>query len=128
MKQRQAKMGDEGVLENGYVMRVFENGVVVFVPKFGIEGIVRLEDFDLSTGNTRKKLRGNQPDTEFDPTMKESEFEPEKYTLTVFTKGNRKETAQRLELFQEVRVRVSSEAKGGTREKGKRRVRMVVLR
>ncbi|KAF5016803.1 hypothetical protein F66182_11394 [Fusarium sp. NRRL 66182] len=36
-----------GIDEEGYIMRVFENGVVVFVPRFGIEGIVRLEDFML---------------------------------------------------------------------------------
>ena len=115
LKQRQTKLGGDGVVENGYVMRVFENGVVVFVPKFGIEGIVRLDDFALTSKN------------EGEDGGKESEYDPEAYAVTIFDKANRDDTSQRIELFQEVRVRVSSEEKGGAREKGKRKVRMVVL-
>lgn len=125
LKQRQAKMGDEGVVEDGYVMRVFENGAVIFVPKFGIEGVVRLEDFDLSSAKHFKKSRQGESDE--DNVVKESEFEPENYALTVFEKGKRDTASRRIELFQEVKVRVSSEEKGGAREKGKRKVRMVVL-
>ena len=125
LKQGQAKMGDEGVVEDGYVMRVFENGAVIFVRKFGIEGVVRLEDFDLSP---RKKSKKDQrSDNEEGLITKESEFEPENYALTVFEKGKKDTTGRRIELFQEVKVRVSSEEKGGAREKGKRKVRMVVL-
>ncbi|KAJ9650225.1 exosome catalytic subunit dis3 [Neophaeococcomyces mojaviensis] len=126
LKQRQEKMGDEGVVEEGYVMRVFENGVAIFVPKFGIEGVVRLEDFELSSKKSAKGKNTKEADAE-ELVIKESEFEPENYTLTVFEKGRKDEMSRRIELFQEVKVRVSSEEKGGAREKGKRRVRMVVL-
>ena len=39
-------------------MRVFENGIVVFVPQFGVEGLVRLDDFELKDNGdlTRKAL------------------------------------------------------------------------
>lgn len=30
--------------ETGYVIRVFHNGIVVLVPKFGVEGLIRLEN------------------------------------------------------------------------------------
>ena len=125
LKQRQAKIGDEGVIEDGYIMRVFDNGVVVFVPKFGIEGIVRLNDFDLKAPKKSKKAT-TTVDME-DVVMKESEFEPENFALNVFEKGKRDTTSRRVELFQQLKVRVSSEEKGGAREKGKRKVRMVVL-
>lgn len=46
--------------------------------------------------------------------------------MKVFEKSNEK-SAVRVELFQQVHVRVSSEEKGGARDKGKRRVRIVVL-
>lgn len=42
--------------EDGYVIKVFENGYVVFVPRYGIEGVIHEEG---------------------------EEFEPEEYTLTV---------------------------------------------
>lgn len=95
----------------GYVMRVFENGIVVFVPQLGVEGLVRLDDFELPRdgGLTR-----------------ESEFDAEAYTLRVFEKG-KKEKALQVQLFQQLDVRVSSEEKGGARQKGKRRVRIMVL-
>jgi hypothetical protein len=31
---------------DGYIMRVFSNGVVVYVPRFGIEGVLRVEDIE----------------------------------------------------------------------------------
>lgn len=31
-------------VESGYVIRVFHNGIVVLVPKFGVEGLIRLEN------------------------------------------------------------------------------------
>jgi exosome complex exonuclease DIS3/RRP44 len=95
----------------GYVMRVFENGIVVFVPQFGVEGLVRLEDFTLRKG------KGG---------VRESNFDAEGYKLNVYEKG-RESKGIVVELFQQLRVRVSSEEKGGAREKGKRRVRIVVL-
>lgn len=121
LKQRQAKLGGNGVVEEGYVMRVFENGISAFIPKFGIEGVVRLDDFEF-----RMSKKDVVDDAE-EIVVKESEYDPERYTLTVFEKGNRESTERKIELFQEIKVRVSSEEKGGAREKGKRRVRMVVL-
>lgn len=95
----------------GYVMRVFENGIVVFVPQFGIEGLVRMDDFTL-----RKDDGG----------IRESNFDAGSYKLNVYEKG-RESKGVTVELFQQLKVRVSSEEKGGAREKGKRRVRIVVL-
>lgn len=124
LKQRQMKLGGEGVIEDGYVMRVFENGVVVFVPKFGIEGVVRLEDFELTT--TTKSKKGVASSDNSEVMTRESVYEPETYALTVSEKDQTTK-ARKVELFDEVRVRVSSEEKGGARDKGKRRVRMIVL-
>ncbi|SCV17558.1 uncharacterized protein CGFF_05122 [Nakaseomyces glabratus] len=31
-------------VETGYVIKVFNNGIVVLVPKFGVEGLIRLEN------------------------------------------------------------------------------------
>jgi exosome complex exonuclease DIS3/RRP44 len=103
-----------GIDVDGYVMRVFENGVVVFVPRFGIEGLVRLEDFELP----RSTSLG---------TRRESEFDSAGYRLKVWEKGSEQGSVVSVELFQQLSVRVSSEEKGGAREKGKRRVRIVVL-
>lgn len=122
LKQRGAQVGSQGIIVEGYVMRVFENGVVVFVPQFGIEGTVRLEDFELPGTKSRITDASNGDDT-----IRESEYDADEYTVTVFEKDRRVQTTRRLELFQEVKVRVSSEEKGGAREKGKRKVRMVIL-
>jgi len=111
LKARAEKFPDAAIDVDGYVMRVFENGMVVFVPQFGIEGLVRLEDFELRSGKAFKR---------------ESKFDPEVYRLTVFEKDHEQDGAT-VELFQQLKVRVSSEEKSGAREKGKRRVRVVVL-
>lgn len=111
LKARAEKAPAAAIDVDGYVMRVFENGMVVFVPQFGIEGLVRLEDFQLKTG---------------EPSRRESQFDAEAYRLTVFEKDHEKDRVT-VELFQQLKVRVSSEEKGGAREKGKRRVRIVVL-
>lgn len=104
--------GERGFETEGYVMRVFENGVVVFVPRFGIEGLVRLEDFELGRDDEVKR---------------DSEFDAEDYRLRVWEKGDQ-ERRREVELFEQVNVRVSSEEKSGSREMGKRRVRMKILR
>ena len=111
LKARGEKAPDSKIEVDGYVMRVFENGIVVFVPQFGVEGLVRLEDFELKndTGAVR-----------------ESEYDADAHSLRVFSKAN-EGAARSVELFQQVRVRVSSEEKGGVREKGKRRVRIICL-
>ena len=112
LKARGEKAPDSKIEVEGYVMRVFENGLVVFVPQFGVEGLVRLEDLEL------KKEEG---------LGRESEYDAENYSLKVFEKGH-EERGVKVELFQQLKVRVSSEEKRGVRERGKRRVRIVVLR
>jgi exosome complex exonuclease DIS3/RRP44 len=69
------------VTEEGFVMRVFENGFVVFVPRFGIEGLVRLRDMGVPEPN--------------------GEFDPEKYVLEI--SGS---VEVRVELFQKVKVKI----------------------
>ncbi|SPN96910.1 probable mitotic control protein dis3+ [Cephalotrichum gorgonifer] len=85
--------------EEAYVMKIFSNGFVVLVPRFGIEGLIRLRD-----------LASPEP---------ESEFDAEQYVLT--TSGSRK---VRVELFQKVRVKVTDEKDELT---GKRGVKMELL-
>ncbi len=111
LKARAEKSPDAAIDVDGYVMRVFENGIVVFVPQFGIEGLVRLNDFQLKSGEAQQR---------------ESNFEADAYRLTLFEKGHESEGVT-VELFQQLKVRVNSEEKSGAREKGKRRVRIVVL-
>jgi exosome complex exonuclease DIS3/RRP44 len=111
LKARSEKAPDSKIEVEGYVMRVFENGIVVFVPQFGVEGLVRLDDFQLQ--NDKGLAR-------------ESELDADAYRLRVFEKDDEEGFVQ-VELFQQLKVRVSSEEKGGTREKGKRRVRILVL-
>lgn len=113
LKARAEKAPDAAIDVDAYVLRVFENGVVVFVPQFGIEGLVRLEDFEA----VNYTEGGPKP---------ESQFDADNFRLTVTEKGNEKNSVS-VELFQQLKVRVSSEEKGGAREKGKRRVRVVVL-
>ena len=111
LKARDQKSPGTGIALEGYVMRVFENGIVVFVPRFGVEGLVRLEDFELEKDGGGKR---------------ESELNSEAYTLRVWEKGGERYGVN-VELFQQLSVKVSSEEKGGARDKGKRRVRIVVL-
>ncbi|RSM16568.1 hypothetical protein CEP52_000272 [Fusarium oligoseptatum] len=61
--------------EEAFVMKIFSNGFVVLVPRFGIEGLIRLRD-----------LAETEP---------EADFDPETFTLT--TKGSRE---VQVELFQ----------------------------
>ncbi|CAG8949520.1 hypothetical protein HYFRA_00007752 [Hymenoscyphus fraxineus] len=80
------------VEEEGFVMKVFSNGFVVFVPRFGIESLIRLRD-----------LAEPEP---------EGVFDAEEYVLE--TKGSRE---IRVELFGKVVVRISDvlEEKTGKR-------------
>ncbi|KAI9674694.1 MAG: exosome catalytic subunit dis3 [Caeruleum heppii] len=96
----QALKGRGIVDEDAFIMKVFSNGVVVFVPRFGIEGLVRLRD-----------MATPEP---------EAVFEAERWMLRV-TLG---EEVKVLELFGKVRVRIRDEKEEGT---GKRRVKMAIL-
>ncbi|KAM5463054.1 exosome catalytic subunit dis3 [Microsporum audouinii] len=123
-----------GVDEEGYVMRVFDNGVVVFIPRFGIEGVVRLEDFVLDGQQTKV----------FDPNSskqvaarRESEFDNEQYSLKVWEKQSDEDSeamkpqsgsnSMVVELFDKVKVNVSSVKEEKGRGAGKRRVRVLIL-
>lgn len=115
---------DAGIDEEGYVMRVFENGVVVFVPRFGIEGVVRLEDFVLPGDSTVRSVEQRRELV----VRRESDFDNEEYTLHVSDKGQPdKNRGMTVELFQRVQVNVSSVKEESGRGAGKRRVRVLVL-
>jgi exosome complex exonuclease DIS3/RRP44 len=101
---------DEGVDCEAYIMRVFENGIVVFIPRFGIEGRVLLEDFKIEGGKGGKR---------------ESEYDAEEYRLGVWEKGAEGKVV--VELFEMVRVKVSSVREEGGRSMGKRKVRVLVV-
>lgn len=88
------------VEEDGFIMRVFSNGFVVFVPRFGIEGLIRLRD-----------LATPEP---------ESEFDAENYILKIKGAGIEKT----VDLFQKVRVVIADEAEEST---GKRKVKLSLL-
>ncbi|KAH9827131.1 Exosome complex exonuclease DIS3 [Teratosphaeria destructans] len=88
--------------EDGFVMRIFSNGFVVFVPRFGIEGLIRLRDLS---------EEGREP---------ESVFDGDEYSLTIELKGGRRE----VELFQKIRVRISDEAEEST---GKRKIKLALV-
>ncbi|KAL9104120.1 MAG: hypothetical protein Q9163_000922 [Psora crenata] len=92
------------VEEVGFVMRVFENGFVVFVPRFGIEGLIRLRDLV-------------SPDPQ-------GIFDAEEYLLRVEGSGIGTRPLV-IELFQKVRVRISDVREDMT---GKRKVRMELVR
>jgi len=85
--------------EEGFVMKVFSNGFVVFVPRFGIEGLIRLRD-----------LATPEPAGEFDA---------ENYVLNV--SGSREAT---IDLFQKIKVRISDEQEEST---GKRKIKLQLL-
>ncbi|KJZ76643.1 Exosome complex exonuclease dis3 [Hirsutella minnesotensis 3608] len=85
--------------EDAFVIKIFSNGFVVLVPRFGIEGLIRLRD-----------LAEPEP---------ESDFDAEAYALV--TRGSRE---LRVELFQKVRVKVMDEKDERT---GKRGVKMELM-
>lgn len=85
--------------EPGFVMKVFSNGFVVFVPRFGIEGLIRLRD-----------LAVPEP---------EGIFDAEKYTLKV---TGSKEVE--VELFQKLEVRIRDVLDGAS---GKRKIQMEMV-
>lgn len=88
------------VEEEGFVMKVFSNGFVVFVPRFGIEGVIRLRD-----------LATPEP---------EGDFNAEEYVLRV--SGTAK---MQVELFQKVVVRISDVKEEST---GKRKIKLELVK
>ena len=85
--------------EEGFAMKVFSNGFVVFVPRFGIESLIRLRD-----------LAEPEP---------ESAFDAENYVLR--TSGSRE---VKVELFDKVVVRISDVKEEST---GKRKVKFELV-
>lgn len=85
--------------EDGFVMKIFSNGFVVLVPRFGIESVIRLRDL-----------------AEVEP---QATYDAETYTLNIT--GSREVN---LELFQKVRVRISDQKDETT---GKRGVKMELI-
>ena len=92
------------VEEEGFVMKVFENGFVVFVPRFGVEGLIRLRD-----------LASPEPVGEFDR---------EEYLLKIQEAGKERGKLT-VELFQKVMVRISDVKEEST---GKRKIKMELIR
>ncbi|KAI1079552.1 RNB-domain-containing protein [Whalleya microplaca] len=86
--------------EEGFVMKIFSNGFVVLVPRFGIEGLIRLRD-----------LAEPEP---------ESVYDADTYTLR--TSGSREVT---VELFMKVLVRIQDAKDEAT---GKRGAKMELVR
>ncbi|CCX34195.1 Similar to Exosome complex exonuclease dis3; acc. no. P37202 [Pyronema omphalodes CBS 100304] len=90
--------------EDGFVMKIFSNGFVVFVPRFGIEGVIKVKELS-EVGSA------HEPKTEFDD---------EKYTLKVDT-GKREVL---LELFEKITVEITDSKDEAT---GKRKINMKLL-
>lgn len=88
------------VEEDGFVMKVFSNGFVVFVPRFGIEGLIRLRD-----------LATPEP---------EGEFNADEYVLKVT--GT---VRLQVELFQKVRVKISDLKEDSS---GKRKIKLELVK
>jgi len=90
--------------EDGFVMRIFSNGFVVFVPRFGIEGAIKIKEMS-------EVEAAYEPNTEFDA---------ENYTLKVDT-GKREVL---LELFAKVKVTVTDTKEEST---GKRKIQLKLV-
>ena len=86
--------------EDAYILKTFSNGIAVFVPRFGIEGQIKLRD-----------MADPEP---------EATLDADNYTLTL--SGSRE---QILFLFQKVRVKISDELQPST---GKRTVKLHLLK
>ncbi|KAF2993619.1 exosome catalytic subunit dis3 [Curvularia kusanoi] len=85
--------------EEGFIMKIFSNGFVVFVPRFGIESLIRLRD-----------LATPEP---------EAEFDADNYQLNIKGELNRS-----VELFERVMVRITDELEEST---GKRKVKLTLV-
>jgi len=86
--------------EEGYLMRIFSNGFVVFVPRFGVEGLIRVRD-----------LAAVEP---------KSEFDADNYTLKV--EGSTGSWS--VGLFDQVAVKVMDDVEERT---GKRKIKMTLV-
>ncbi|XBW35779.1 hypothetical protein QEN19_001351 [Hanseniaspora menglaensis] len=73
-------------IESGYIIKIFHNGIQVLVPKFGVEGLIRLENMCDDLNNV--------------------EFEEDEYKLTFKSNINGKERSVRV--FDQINVEVKS--------------------
>ena len=86
--------------EEGYLMRIFSNGFVVFVPRFGVEGLIRVRDLA--------------------PVEPKSEFDADNYSLKV--EGSTGSWS--VGLFDQVVVKVMDDVEERT---GKRKIKMTLV-
>lgn len=90
--------------EPGFVMKVFSNGFVVFVPRFGIEGLIRLRD-----------LATPEP---------EAVFDAEEFVLRIKGNAGGGLKGREIALFEKVVVKVSDVLEKTT---GKRKIKMELV-
>lgn len=90
--------------EPGFVMKIFSNGFVVFVPRFGIEGLIRLRD-----------LATPEPAAVFDA---------EKFVLRIKGNAGGGLKGREIALFEKVIVKVSDVLEKTT---GKRKIKMELV-
>ena len=137
----------------GFVIRVFSNGVVVYVPRFGIESAIRVEDIERSI--VASMDRGPSEDTRNGGIARgkaETVFDPDEYTLDVSIGGgggvaagaaagaaagggaggsggrrqtvSNEKTSRKLEIFGKVLVTIRDEKDETT---GKRKIKMALV-
>ena len=99
--------------EHAFVLRVFANGVAVFVPRFGLEGVIRAR-YLVGGGDGSRDSDGDRDGDAQDPP---TEYDADKYTLTVGSGARRVQLA----LFEKVHVEISDAREPAT---GKRKVLM----
>ena len=99
--------------EHAFVLRVFANGVAVFVPRFGLEGVIRAR-YLVGAGDGD---RGGDGDRDGDAQDPPTEYDADQYTLTVGSGARRVQLA----LFEKVHVEISNAREPAT---GKRKVLM----
>ncbi|KAI5810105.1 exosome complex exonuclease exoribonuclease-like protein [Peziza echinospora] len=112
----QALRNKDMVEEEGFVMRIFSNGFVVFVPRFGIDGLIRTKELQLPGGHGVVA-------------EEEVAFDPEQYVLTIESEAvsgrpGRKEKVE-VGLFEKVVVRVRNVKEEST---GKRKIKLELVR
>ena len=99
--------------EHAFVLRVFANGVAVFVPRFGLEGVIRAR-YLVGAGDGDGGGDGDRDGDAQDPP---TEYDADQYTLTVGSGARRVQLA----LFEKVHVEISNAREPAT---GKRKVLM----
>lgn len=103
--------------ENAFVLRVFANGIAVFVPCFGLEGVIRARYLVRPAGDGDGASAGDAGDGDSDAQDPPTEYDADRYTLTVGSGARRVQLA----LFEKVRVEIADACEPAT---GKRKVLM----